>query len=369
MEARLVPKRTSTFHDWPYSGPQRKCFHAWIVNLTPPGRDHCIHNCTYCYARHAIYSRAPRGVMQIYSNLPELIERDLARIRLCPPLSISNTTDPCQAVPELRRETRRLVELLLRRGPSFSITTKGDPSFLLEVEGFAAFPRKFVAVTVEGPSDVVSTLSPGAPPYDARLEALRRLSSEGVACVARLDPMLIHVWRALYGGEWVAKLRAVLRDFKSSGASHVVSSTGRLSKSGPAPSMFDRLRELVAGVSTAEAAAMERDYAFSREGGSTGYFLKKPLRLGFHRLARAEAEGLGLTYASCLEARAEETDSHGLPHCEGVAIPFSLKGPDGVFRGVPGCTANCGVQCRLATPGCGRRALASQRPLRLAELR
>lgn len=366
---RLVAKKTSTFHDWPYSGPGRKCFHSWIVNLTPPGKDHCVHDCVYCYARHAIYSRAPRGIMHVYSNLPELVERDLARIRLCPPLSISNTTDPCQAVPEVRRETRRLVELLLRRGLSFSITTKGDPSFLLDIDGFASFPRRFVAVTIEGPPDVLRLLSPGAPPYEVRLEALRRLSAGGVACVARLDPVLIHLWRALYGEGWRRELRAVLRDLRGAGASHVVSSTGRLSRSGPSPSMLDRIRGIVERVSPAEAEAMEGDYAFSREGGSAGLFLRRPLRIGFHRLARADAEGVGLTYATCMETRAEETDTPGLPHCEGVGLPFSLKGPDGVFRGVPGCTANCHVRCRLVPPACGRRGLASRRPLRLAELR
>ena len=368
-EVRLVPKRSSTFHDWPYSGPARKCFHAWIVNLTPPGRDHCIHDCVYCYARHAVYSRAPEGVMQIYSNLPELVERDLRGIRLCPPLSISNTTDPCQAVPEVRRETRRLVELLVRRGPSFSITTKADPSFLLDVEGFARFPRKSVAITIEGPPEVLRLLSPGAPPYGRRLEALRRMSSSGVASIVRLDPVILHLWRALYGEGWRERLREVMEDFRTAGAIHVVSSTGRLSKSAPAPTMLQRLKEVVGSVSPRLAEEMERDYVFSRGGGGEGYLLRWPLRIEFHRVARAEAEGLGMSYATCQETPASLTDSEHLPHCEGFCLPFTLKGPDGIFRPVPGCTANCHVHCAGRAPPCGRRELASPRPLRIASLR
>ena len=377
MDVRLVPKRTPTFHDWPYSGPQRKCFHAWIVNLTPPGPDHCIHGCVYCYARHAIYTRVKReaggkvqrGPLEVYYNLPELIGKELDRLRLCPPFSISNTTDPCQAVPAVQRETRRIVALLVKRGPSFSITTKGDPGFLLDVEGFSDFPRRSVAITIEGPAEVLRLVSPGAPSYDKRLAAVKRMTAEGVPAIVRLDPVLLHLWRALYGEDWRRELGGLMKDFGDAGATHVVSSTGRLSKSGPSPSMFQKLGELVRELSPGLAREMERDYVYSREYTSEGYLLRKPLRLEFHRLARAESERRKMTYATCQETSALETDSPGLPHCEGVALPFTLKGADGLFRPVGGCTANCHVHCAGRAPPCGRRGLAVPAPLRAADLR
>jgi DNA repair photolyase len=377
MKVRSVPKKTSTFHDWPYSGPERKCFHAWIVNLTPPGPDHCIHDCVYCYARHAVYTRVKRGAggkvvtapLEVYHNLPELIEKDLDRIRLCPPFSISNTTDPCQAVPAVQRETRRIVDLLVRRGPSFSITTKGDPGYLLDVEGFIAFPRKFVAVTIEGPAEVLRLLSPGAPTYEKRLEAVRTMAGANVPVIVRLDPVILHLWKALFGEGWTRELAGVMADLSGAGAVHVVSSTGRLSKSGPAPSMFRRLQDIVRERSPAAADEMEADYEYSREYTSEGYLLKKPLRLAYHKLARESAEAQGLTYATCQETHASETDTPGLPHCEGVRLPFTLKGPDGIFRPVEGCGANCHVECRGKTPACGRRALVTTAPLKLTGLR
>jgi DNA repair photolyase len=310
-----------------------------------------------------------KGALEVYSNLPELIEKDLDRIRLCPPFSISNTTDPCQAVPQVCRETRRIVDLLVRRGPSFSITTKGDPSFLLDVEGFSDFPRKFVAITVEGPGEVLGMLSPGAPSYERRLESVRRMAGEKVPVIVRLDPVILHLWRALYGEEWKCKLRGLLRDFKDAGAVHVVASTGRLSKGGPFPSMFQKLRDIVAAISPAMAAGMDTDYEYSREYTSEGYLLRKPLRMEFHLLARAEAERLGMTYATCQETSAAETDSPGIPHCEGVRLPFTIKGADGIFRPVEGCTANCHVACRVGTPACGRRGLGTAGPLRISGLR
>ena len=377
MNVRMVPKKTSTFHDWPYSGPRRKCFHAWIVNLTPPGPDHCVHGCVYCYARYAIYTRVKRGAdgkvqkgaLEVYSNLPELIEDDLDRIRLCPPFSISNTTDPCQAVPAVQRETRRVVDLLVRRGPSFSMTTKGDPSFLLDVEGFTAFPRKFMAITIEGPAEVLRLLSPGAPPYEKRIEAVRKMANAGVPVIVRLDPVLLHLWRAFYSEGWKRELDGLMADFRGAGAIHIVCSTGRLSKSGPAPSMFSRLQDIVRAHSPAIAKEMETDYSYSRKYTSEGYLLKKPLRLEFHRLARAEAEKRGMTYATCQGPDASETDSPGIPHCEGVRLPFTVKGADGVFRPVEGCGANCHVECLGKSPACGRRALVTTAPLKLSLLR
>jgi len=123
MPVRLITKKSSTFHDFPYSGPKRKCFHCWIVNATPPGPNQCLHDCIYCYAREAIYSNYSEDTL-IYSNLPELVEKDLKKLTLCPPISLSNVSDPCQSIPELKEEVKTPVKLLTDYGVSFFITTK-----------------------------------------------------------------------------------------------------------------------------------------------------------------------------------------------------------------------------------------------------
>jgi hypothetical protein len=51
--------------------------------------------------------------MLVYNNLPELVEKDLNKLTICPPISISNVSDPCQDVPELKAEMKRLVEMLM----------------------------------------------------------------------------------------------------------------------------------------------------------------------------------------------------------------------------------------------------------------
>jgi len=118
VSVKLIAKKGSTFHDFPYSHPERKCFHCWIINVTPAGPSQCVHNCIYCYAREAIYSNDSEDTL-IYNNLPELVEKDLKKLTLCPPISLSNISDPCQDIPELKREVKRLIRLLMDYGVSW----------------------------------------------------------------------------------------------------------------------------------------------------------------------------------------------------------------------------------------------------------
>src|SRR4030067_563394 len=129
---KLISRKSSTLHDYPYCYPDRKCPHFWIINVTPPGPGHCLHQCIYCYARCAVYSDYSEETL-VYENLPELVERDLKRINLCPPISISNVSAPCQPIPQLQAGVRELIKLLMKYGVAFAITTKGGPAFLLDL--------------------------------------------------------------------------------------------------------------------------------------------------------------------------------------------------------------------------------------------
>jgi DNA repair photolyase len=375
VAVKLVAKKGSTFHDFPYSSPERKCLHCWIVNITPAGPNQCIHDCTYCYAREAIYSNYA-GDMLVYDNLLELVDKDLRKLTLCPPISLSNISDPCQEIPELRKEVKRLVELLIDYGVSFFITTKGDPSFLLELPGFIEYKTKFVAMTIEGTADVLRLLSPGAPPFDARVATASKLSRMGMDIVIRLDPVFIHLFQALYGDCWLEEVERTIDIFAGTGAKHVIASTGRLSKK-RSPSggrkgtgTWQRIYNVISSRSPLAARRFEQEYLYEAHWSGGGYRLRKHLRFAFHRNVREFAEARGMTYATCQELSADDSDSAGIPSCEGLPLPFSRKRWDGRFVPIPGCTANCQVSCRdlLATP-CGQAALIGCEPLRLGKLR
>lgn len=370
MKVRPVEKRSSTLHDFPYSGERRKCIHTWIINVTPPGYDHCVHRCVYCYARDAIFSRKPGGSLEVYANLAEVVERDLRSIKLCPPISISNTTDPLQDVPEVWRVTRGVLELILKRGPSFCIVTKGRADKLLEVEGFAPFPRKFVAVTIEGTAEILRLLSPRAPSFEERLEGVARLAEAGVLCSIRLDPFFPHLFRAIYGGAWKAKLGKLLETFAQAGARHITCSTGRLSRQRAfgRPSSLEHISRIIGRYSAEEKENFLRDYIFDRSETSSGYLLQRQKRLGLHRWLRSTTEGFGMTYSTCQETSKEETDSQSIATCEGFPLPFTRKVEER-FDPVPGCDGNCFGRCsRLPLVPCGRPELTRKEPFKKSYL-
>jgi len=315
----------------------------------------------------------------IYNNLPELVKRDLEKLTLCPPISLSNISDPCQDIPELKREVKRLIQLLMDYGVSFFITTKGDPSFILELPDFIEYESKFIAITVEGTPEVLRLLSPGAPPFDVRVAAAGKLSDLGIDIVIRLDPILVHLFLALYGDSWLEKIAGLLDIFAAIGARHVTASTGRLSKRrspsaghgdiGPDTSGWQRIHKVIFSQSPLAAKKFEQDYVYEAHWSGGGYRLRRDLRLGVHRKIKELVEARGMTYATCQELSAVESDSRDIPHCEGLPLPFARKQADGRFKPVPGCTANCHVSCLgLSSPPCGQAELISFEPLCLKKL-
>jgi len=374
VSIRLIAKKGSTFHDFPYSHPERKCLHCWIINVTPPGPNQCLHDCIYCYAREAIYSNYSEDTL-IYNNLPELVEKDLKKLTLCPPISLSNISDPCQDIPELKREVKRLIQLLMDYGVSFFITTKGNPFFLLELPGFIEYKPKFIAITIEGTPEVLGLLSPGAPSFDARAAAAGKLSNMGIDIVIRLDPIFIHLFLALYGDSWFEKIAGLLDVFAAIGARHIIASTGRLSRrrspsaGHEGTSIWQRIYKIIYSQSPLAAKKFEREYIYEAHWAGGGYRLRRDLRLSFHRKVKELVEARGMTYATCQELSAEESDSRGIPNCEGLPLPFVRKQADGRFKPIPGCTANCHVSCRgLANPPCGHSELVTSKPLTLSRL-
>ena len=369
---KLIDKKGSTLHDYPYCTPARKCPHFWIINVTPPGPAHCVHHCLYCYAREAIYSNYSTETL-IYRNLPELVARDLKRINLCPPISISNVSDPCQPIPELRAEVKRLIRLLMDYGVGFAITTKGDPGFLLDLPGFISYRPKFIAITIEGTADILHLLSPAAPPLEQRLASVRQLSALGIDTLIRFDPIFIHLFQALHGNAWFQKIEELIGTFARTGAKHIVCSTGRLSKKSASPdgtSLWQRIRDVIHRQSPEAARCFEREYCYERGGTSQGYLLRRDIRLALHSRLRALVEENKMTYATCQELGAAESDSPGLPHCERFILPFARKQADGRFQAIEGCTANCHVTCRNITPPlCGRPELATPQPFKTGYLK
>jgi len=226
----------------------------------------------------------------IYDNLPELVEKDLNKLSLCPPISLSNISDPCQDLPELKREVKRLIGLLIDYGVSFFITTKGDPSFLLELPGFIDYKPKFIALTIEGTPEVLELLSPRAPSFGARVAAAGKLSGMGIDIVVRLDPVFVHLFQALYGNSWLGEIAGLLDVCR-------LSRRRAPSATHEGTSVWQRIYEVIYSQSPLAAKKFEQEYIYEAHWSGGGYRLRRDLRLGFHQQVRELVEARGMTYA------------------------------------------------------------------------
>ncbi len=151
----------------------------------------CLFSCAYCYARG--YSQAPRGKeVQVYVNLPELLEKELPRKRQVPPWVIINTASDCfQPHPDILRVAFETMRILLDWGVGVSILTKGE------------IPGKFLDLFRRNPGKVLAQVGlvslserywrdyePYAAHPEVRIRNLFHLRDLGISPEVRMDPII-----------------------------------------------------------------------------------------------------------------------------------------------------------------------------------
>ena len=151
----------------------------------------CLFSCAYCYARG--YSQAPRGKeVQVYVNLPELLEKELPRKRQVPSWVIINTASDCfQPHPDILRVAFETMRILLDWGVGVSILTKGE------------IPGKFLDLFRRNPGKVLAQVGlvslserywrdyePYAAHPEVRIRNLFHLRDLGITPEVRMDPII-----------------------------------------------------------------------------------------------------------------------------------------------------------------------------------
>jgi DNA repair photolyase len=151
----------------------------------------CPHACVYCYAR-GFPEAPPRGEVHLYANLPEMLERELARKRKLPAwVSFSTASDPFPPVDEVLAVTYRAMKLLLERGIGISFLTKGfvPPDFVALFQKYRHLVRARIGLVSLCP-DYRKTFEPGAASPWKRLLNIRNLVGAGVTTGVRIDPLI-----------------------------------------------------------------------------------------------------------------------------------------------------------------------------------
>jgi len=256
----------------------------------------CAHACSYCY----ITSYIPDGFRsRPKERFLERLQKDLGKLSPQTLISIANSSDPYTPPEEQCQLTRRALEILLERGFRVQLITKSD--LVARDADIIAFGNCSVSFTITTLDEEVSRrLEPGAPPPSRRLEALRRLTRQGVPCSARLDPIIPFLNDR--------DLEGVVRVFADAGASHVTASTYKAR-----PDSFHRITARFPDL----AEKLTDLYWVRGEAIGRVRYLSGEVRKNIIGTVKTIAGDYGLTFGVCREGIAE---SSARVRCDGTHL-------------------------------------------------
>lgn len=202
---------------------------AWALN---PYRG-CSHACRYCYAQDVTRFEMGRDwgeVVEVKVNFIQMLSRQLAK-RPEGTFGLGTVTDPYQPLEKGYELSRGCLMELRHAGSPVSVLTKSD-LVLRDIDILSGSDGSEVGVSLGSVDERVSAiLEPGAPSPSRRLEALRRLSAEGIDTYVMAAPIV----PGLSDSE--ASLRTLVRVVERSGTRRII-----WDKFNPKPMAGARLR-------------------------------------------------------------------------------------------------------------------------------
>jgi len=146
----------------------------------------CGHGCIYCYAVKFPSFMEPTTPRE---DLLEKIEIMAAKTRPKLPVMLSDCTDPYQPLEKYYKITRGCIEVLAKHKFPLLIVTKSD--MVLRDIAILKSTVTVVSITITTlDEDVAGFWEPNAPPPKLRVNALKKLSEEGIYTTARIDPII-----------------------------------------------------------------------------------------------------------------------------------------------------------------------------------
>jgi DNA repair photolyase len=156
----------------------------------------CGHGCSYCYAtfmrQYSHFNRESRWgeFVEVKTNLPSILEAELARKRKIGTALLSSVCDPYQPVEEEYRLTRQCLKLLRSYGWGIRILTR-SPLVSRDIDILTYSLDSLVGLSIPTDDDRVrKILEPDSPPIEARIETLKQLKAKGIRTWAFIAPTL-----------------------------------------------------------------------------------------------------------------------------------------------------------------------------------
>ncbi len=151
----------------------------------------CEHYCYYCYVLPQAVTDWSKEIL-IQKDIIKLLNQELDKI---PPQTIymGYHSDPYQPCEAEYQQTRKVLELLLRKGFSASILTKSD-LIIRDIDLLKEMTSAAVSVSVAFNDDQTRSLfEANTMDTERRIEALRQLKEAGIRTGAMLCPVIPYI--------------------------------------------------------------------------------------------------------------------------------------------------------------------------------
>lgn len=208
----------------------------------------CGHACIYCYAPATLRYAGPDAwgtFVNAKANIPGVLEKEV-RSKKRGMVGISTVTDPYQPVEEKLKLTHSCLEVLLAKDYPICVQTK-SALVLRDIDLIRDFREKEVGFTITTLDDRLSLIiEPGASKPSERLEALKKISGEGIRAWAFVGPMVPGIVDK-------KRLTEILTAIKDAGASHVLLDRLRLK-----PGLWARMEPVLNNKAPDVACACKR---------------------------------------------------------------------------------------------------------------
>jgi DNA repair photolyase len=158
----------------------------------------CPVGCAYCYVPHMTHNQTEARKWGTYVDVkegaPELLERQLSRLRKPTTVFMSTATDPYQPAEERYLITRRMLECF-ERHPQHGLFILTKQSLVeRDADILARLPRAAVGMSISIMDDrLASMIEPWAPVTSERLAVIKRLSACGIPTYILWAPALVPV--------------------------------------------------------------------------------------------------------------------------------------------------------------------------------
>ncbi len=154
----------------------------------------CAHRCVFCPSRTQSNYVGDESVV-LFDGLADRLAVELAARKDKPRIVlIGPDTDPFQPLPEIQRETLKIVDVLSRNGVVSWLSTRGsiEPSVLDELSEHREAIRVTVGLTSLDP-EIQKALEPAASPAAERLHLITELKALKIPVEVNLEPLLPNV--------------------------------------------------------------------------------------------------------------------------------------------------------------------------------